>query len=212
MTEFIEIAESLIEGQENRVEELIRMALDEGIDAGDIMSDGLLAGMDVVGERFKQADMFIPEVMLSANAMIAGMDILRPLLFEGGTQGIGKVVLGTVSGDVHKIGKNLVGIMLTGVGFDVIDLGEGVPPEKFVESVIQEKAQLVAMSALLTMTMPFMKDTIDALKEAGLENRIKTLVGGATVTQKFADDIGADGYAPDAVSAAQKAKELLNSS
>ena len=210
MTEFIEIAESLIEGQENRVEELIRMALDEGIDAGDIMSDGLLAGMDVVGERFKQADMFIPEVMLSANAMIAGMDILRPLLFEGGTQGIGKVVLGTVSGDVHKIGKNLVGIMLTGVGFDVIDLGEGVPPEKFVESVIQEKAQLVAMSALLTMTMPFMKDTIDALKEAGLENRIKTLVGGATVTQKFADDIGADGYAPDAVSAAQKAKELLN--
>ena len=212
MTEFIEIAESLIEGQEDKVEELTKMALAEGIDAIDIMNEGLMAGMDVVGERFKQADMFIPEVMLSANAMIAGMDILRPLLFEGGTQGIGKVVLGTVSGDVHKIGKNLVGIMLTGVGFDVIDLGEGVPPEKFVESVIQEKAQLVAMSALLTMTMPFMKDTIDALKEAGLENRIKTLVGGATVTQKFADDIGADGYAPDAVSAAQKAKELLNSS
>ena len=210
MTEFIEIAESLIEGQEDKVEELTKMALAEGIDAIDIMNEGLMAGMDVVGERFKQADMFIPEVMLSANAMIAGMDILRPLLFEGGTQGIGKVVLGTVSGDVHKIGKNLVGIMLTGVGFDVIDLGEGVPPEKFVESVIQEKAQLVAMSALLTMTMPFMKDTIDALKEAGLENRIKTLVGGATVTQKFADDIGADGYAPDAVSAAQKAKELLN--
>lgn len=210
MAELIEIAESLIEGQENRVEELIRMALDEGIDAGDIMSDGLLAGMDVVGKRFKEADMFIPEVMLSANAMIAGMDILKPLLFESSTQGLGKIVLGTVSRDVHKIGKNLVGIMLTGVGFDVIDLGEAVPPERFVESVIQEKAQLVAMSALLTMTMPFMKDTIDALKEAGLENRIKTLVGGATVTQKFADDIGADGYAPDAVSAAQKAKELLN--
>ena len=210
MAELTKLAESLIDGQEDRVAELTKMALDEGIDASEILNEGLVAGMNVVGKRFKEADIFIPEVMLSANAMIAGLDILRPLLFDASVQSLGKVVLGTVSGDVHKIGKNLVGIMLTGAGFDVVDLGEGVPPQKFVEAVIEEKAQLVAMSALLTMTMPFLKDTIDALKEAGLGNQIKTLIGGATVNQKFADDIGADGYAPDAVSAAQKAKELLN--
>ena len=210
MTELIEIAENLIEGQENKVEELVKMALAEGIDASEILNEGLMAGMNIVGERFKEADIFIPEVMLSANAMIAGLNILKPLLYDDSTQSVAKVVLGTVSGDVHKIGKNLVGIMLTGAGFDVIDLGEGVPPQKFVEAVIEEKAQLVAMSALLTMTMPVMKDIIDALKEAGLETQIKTLVGGATVNQKFADEIGADGYAPDAVSAVQKAMELLN--
>jgi 5-methyltetrahydrofolate--homocysteine methyltransferase len=210
MTELIKLAESLIEGKENRVEALTKMALEEGIDASVILNEGLIAGMNVVGERFKEADIFIPEVMLSANAMVVGMNILKPLLSGDSSQSIGKVILGTVSGDVHKIGKNLVGIMLTGAGFEVIDLGEGVPPQKFVEAVMEQKAQLVAMSALLTMTMPFMKNTIDALKEAGLETRIKTLIGGATVNQKFADDIGADGFAPDAVSAAQKAKELLN--
>jgi len=123
---------------------------------------------------------------------------------------MGKVILGTVSGDVHKIGKNLVGIMLTGAGFEVIDLGEGVPPQKFIETVVGEKASLIAMSALLTLTMPVMKETIEELKEAGLENQVKTLVGGATVNQEYADEIGADGYAPDAVSAVQKVKDLLN--
>ncbi len=210
MTKLEEMAESLIEGQEDKVAELTKMALAEGIGATEIMNNGLMAGMNVVGVRFKEADIFIPEVMLAAKAMTAGMEILKPLLVGSDSQSMGKVILGTVSGDVHKIGKNLVGIMLTGAGFEVIDLGEGVPPQKFIETVVGEKASLIAMSALLTLTMPVMKETIEELKEAGLENQVKTLVGGATVNQEYADEIGADGYAPDAVSAVQKAKELLN--
>lgn len=210
MTKLEELAESLIEGQEDKVAELTKMALAEGIGATEIMNNGLMAGMNVVGVRFKEADIFIPEVMLAAKAMTAGMEILKPLLVGSDSQSMGKVILGTVSGDVHKIGKNLVGIMLTGAGFEVIDLGEGVPPQKFIETVVGEKASLIAMSALLTLTMPVMKETIEELKEAGLENQVKTLVGGATVNQEYADEIGADGYAPDAVSAVQKAKELLN--
>ncbi|MBL7177767.1 MAG: corrinoid protein [Desulfobacteraceae bacterium] len=210
MTKLEELAESLIEGQEDKVAELTKMALAEGIGATEIMNNGLMAGMNVVGARFKEADIFIPEVMLAAKAMTAGMEILKPLLVGSDSQSMGKVILGTVSGDVHKIGKNLVGIMLTGAGFEVIDLGEGVPPQKFIETVVGEKASLIAMSALLTLTMPVMKETIEELKEAGLENQVKTLVGGATVNQEYADEIGADGYAPDAVSAVQKAKDLLN--
>jgi 5-methyltetrahydrofolate--homocysteine methyltransferase len=210
MSKLEEMAESLIEGKEDKVAELTKMALDEGIGATEILNKGLITGMNVVGERFKEADIFIPEVMLAAKAMTAGMEILKPLLVGSDSQRMGKVILGTVSGDVHKIGKNLVGIMLTGAGFEVIDLGEGVPPQKFIETVVGEQAPLIAMSALLTLTMPIMKETIDELKEAGLENQVKTLVGGATVNQQFADEIGADGYAPDAVSAVQKAKELLN--
>jgi 5-methyltetrahydrofolate--homocysteine methyltransferase len=210
MTILEEMAESLIEGQEDKVAELTQKALAEGIGATEILNNGLITGMNVVGERFKEADIFIPEVMLAAKAMTAGMEILKPRLVGSESQSLGKVILGTVSGDVHKIGKNLVGIMLTGAGFEVIDLGEGVPPQKFVETVVGEEASLIAMSALLTLTMPVMKETIDELKEAGLENRVKTLIGGATVNQQFADEIGADGYAPDAVSAVQKAKELLN--
>ena len=210
MTKLEEMAESLIEGQEDKVAELTKMALAEGIGAPEILNKGLITGMNVVGARFKEADIFIPEVMLAAKAMTAGMDILKPLLVGSDSQSMGKVILGTVSGDVHKIGKNLVGIMLTGAGFEVFDLGEGVPPQKFIETVVGEQASLIAMSALLTLTMPVMKETIEELKEAGLENQVKTLVGGATVNQEFADEIGADGYAPDAVSAVQKAKELLN--
>jgi len=210
MTKLEEMAESLIEGQEDKVAELTKMALAEGIGATEIMNNGLMAGMNVVGVRFKEADIFIPEVMLAAKAMTAGMEILKPLLVGSDSQSMGKVILGTVSGDVHKIGKNLVGIMLTGAGFEVIDLGEGVPPQKFIETVVGEKASLIAMSALLTLTMPVMKETIEELKEAGLENQVKTLVGGATVNQEYADEIGADGYAPDAVSAVQKVKDLLN--
>jgi 5-methyltetrahydrofolate--homocysteine methyltransferase len=210
MTKLEEMAESLIEGQDDKVAELTKMALAEGIGATEILNKGLVTGMNVVGARFKEADIFIPEVMLAAKAMTAGMEILQPLLVGSDSQSMGKVILGTVSGDVHKIGKNLVGIMLTGAGFEVIDLGEGVPPQKFIETVVGEKASLIAMSALLTLTMPVMKETIEELKEAGLENQVKTLVGGATVNQEYADEIGADGYAPDAVSAVQKAKELLN--
>jgi 5-methyltetrahydrofolate--homocysteine methyltransferase len=210
MTILEEMAESLIEGQEDKVAELTKTALAEGIGSTEILNKGLMAGMNVVGERFKEADIFIPEVMLAAKAMMASMEILKPELAGGDSQSMGKVILGTVSGDVHKIGKNLVGIMLTGAGFEVIDLGEGVPPQKFVEAVVREQASLIAMSALLTLTMPVMKETIEELKEAGLTNQVKTLVGGAVVNQEFADEIGADGFAPDAVSAVQKAKEILN--
>jgi len=210
MTKLEEIAESLIEGQESKVEELIKLALAEGIGVTEILNKGLTAGMDVVGERFKQADIFIPEVLLASKAMEAGMEILKPQLAGTDFKTLGKVVLGTVKGDIHKVGKNLVGIMLTGAGFDVIDLGEGVPPQKFVETAMEKKARLISMSALLTVTMPAMKETIDELKKVGLETEVKTMVGGATVTQKYADEIGADGYAPDAVSAVQKAKELLD--
>lgn len=210
MTRPEEIARSLIEGQESQVEELVQLALAEGVSASEILNKGLVAGMDVVGERFREAEMFIPEVLLAAKAMNAGMNILKPLLADSGFQNIGKIVLGTVKGDIHDIGKNLVGIMLTGAGFEVIDLGINVAPEKFVEAAVESKARLIAMSALLTVTMPAMKDTIDELKKAGLTDNVKTMIGGATVTQQYADEIGADGYASEAASAAVKAKELLN--
>lgn len=153
--------------------------------------------------------MFIPEVLLAAKAMTAAMDILKPLMLSAGVQSTGSIVLGTVKGDIHEIGKNLVGVILSGAGFEVIDLGIDVPPQKFIEAAVREKAQLIGMSALLTVTMPSMKDTIDELKKAGLETEIKTMIGGAVVTQRYADEIGADGYAPDAPSALAKAKELL---
>jgi len=209
MTKLEEIAESLIEGQKDKVKELTRLAVADGISVTEILNKGLIGGMDVVGERFKQADMFIPEVLLAAKAMTAGLDILTPLLLDTDFQPLGTVVLGTVKGDIHEIGKNLVGVMLTGAGFEVIDLGEGVPPQKFIETAVERKAQLIGMSALLTMTMPFMKETIEELKKTGLETQIKTMIGGAPITQKYADEIGADGYARDAPSAVTKAKELL---
>jgi len=209
MNKLKELAQSLIAGQKNRVEELTRLALAEGISATEILNKGLIEGMDVVAERFKQAEMFIPEVLLAASAMTVGMDILMPLLLGTGFQALGKVVLGTVQEDIHEIGKNLVGIMLSGAGFEVIDLGVGIPPQKFIEVAVEKKAQLIGMSALLTVTMPFMKETIEELKKAGLANQVKTIVGGAVVTQRYADEIGADGYAKDAPSAVLKAKELL---
>lgn len=209
MNKLEELAKNLIEGQKDKVEELTRLALDEGVDATEILSKGLIGGMDIVGERFQQAEMFIPEVLRAAKAMHAAMDILTPLLLDTGFQALGKVVLGTVKEDIHEIGKNLVGIMLSGAGFEVIDLGVGVPPQKFIEAAVENKAQLIGMSSLLTLTMPSMKDTIEELKKAGLENQIKTMVGGAVVTQRYADEIEADGYAQDAPSAVVKAKELL---
>jgi 5-methyltetrahydrofolate--homocysteine methyltransferase len=210
MARLEEIAKSLIEGQESKVEELTQSALAEGINVTEILNDGLLSGMDEVGKRFREADMFIPEVLLAAKAMNAGMNILKPLLAGSGFHNLGKIVLGTVRGDVHEIGKNLVGIMLTGAGFEVIDLGPNVAPEKFIETAVEEKVGLIGMSALLTVTMPSMKDTVEELRKAGLENQIKTMIGGAPVTQRYADEIGADGYAEDAPSAVTKAKELLN--
>jgi 5-methyltetrahydrofolate--homocysteine methyltransferase len=209
MTDLSALAENLINGEVNEVKELTQRALDEGIPPGEILDDGLIKGMSVVGERFKNGKFFIPEVLLAAKVMHAGMEILKPELISSGVKPIGKVILGTVKGDLHDIGKNLVAMMLEGAGFDVIDLGIDVPPEKFVGTVKENGAGIVAMSALLTTTMIGMKTTLDALEEAGLRGEVRILIGGAPVTRDYADEIGADGYARDAASAVDRAKELI---
>lgn len=202
------IRENLIKGQAPKVTELTRAALDEGVGVEKVLNEGLIAAMAVVGRRFEREEIYLPEVLFAARAMLAGMDVLEPLLVGAGVEPIAKVALGTVQGDVHSIGKTLVGIMLKGAGFEVIDLGIDVPPEKFVDAA-EEGAALIGMSALTSTTRLAMKTTIEALEAAGLKERIKTMVGGAIVTQAYADQIGADGYASDAVSAVAKAKELL---
>ena len=208
MADLSALAENLINGKAPEVKELTQKALDEGVAPGEVLNDGLIKGMSVVGERFKNNEFYVPEVLIAARAMHAGMDILRPALAASGVQPIGKVLLGTVKGDLHDIGKNLVAMMLEGAGFEVVDLGIDVPPEKFVEAA-KEGGDVMAMSALLTTTMTAMKTTLDALEEAGVKDKIKTMIGGAPVTQNYADEIGADGYARDAASAADKAKELI---
>jgi 5-methyltetrahydrofolate--homocysteine methyltransferase len=195
------------EGNFKEVERLTLEALDEGLPAQDILDGGLIAGMNVVGEQFKKGEIFVPGVLLAARAMKAGMAYLRPVLADTGAKPVGKIVLGTVEGDQHDIGKTVVGMMLEGAGFEVIDLGVDTPSEKFVEAAREEKADIVGMSALLTTTMLHMKRTIEALKSASLT--VKTLVGGAPVTQRFAKEIRADAYAEDAALAVEKAKELL---
>lgn len=203
------IAENVIKGNAPEVERLVREAIDEGVSAADILNQGLVAGMDVVGDKFKKNEFYVPEVLIAARAMKAGMALLRPLLAETGVKPVAKFVIGTVKGDLHDIGKNLVAMMMEGAGFQVVDLGIDVPPEKFVEAIRTESPELVGMSALLTTTMISMKDTIEALEQAGVRDRVKVMIGGAPVTQDYADEIGADGYAPDAASAVDKAKELL---
>jgi len=203
------ITENLKEGQAAKVKELTQAALDEGISPDDVLDNGLIAGMTVVGKLFKENEVFLPEVMMSAKAMDAGMAVLEPLLLKSGKhESKGKVALGTVQGDVHSIGKNLVGIVLKGAGFEVTDLGVNTSTQKFVDAA-QNGAQIIGMSALLTTTMQHMQSVIDALDKAGLKGRVKTMIGGCIVTQEYADSIGADGYAPDAGSAVDKAKELL---
>ena len=209
MADLSALAENLINGKANEVKELTQKALDDGVAPGEILNQGLIKGMNVVGERFKNNEFYVPEVLIAARAMHAGMDILKPKLAESGVEPIGKVLLGTVKGDLHDIGKNLVAMMLEGAGFEVIDLGIDVPPEKFVQAVNEQGGDVIAMSALLTTTMTQMKTTLEALEEAGVKSKVKTLIGGAPVTQNYADEIGADGYARDAASAADKAKELL---
>jgi 5-methyltetrahydrofolate--homocysteine methyltransferase len=203
------ISEELQKGNFKDMPRLIQEALDEGISPSKILSDGLVAGMDVVGEKFRSDEIFMPEVLISARAMQAGMDVLRPKLIETGAKLAGKIVLGTVKGDLHDIGKNLVGMLLEGAGYQVIDLGTDVPTEKFVDAVKSNRPNILGLSALLTTTMPMMKAAIESLIEAGVRDRIKIMVGGAPVTEKFAKDIGADGYAPDAASAVAKARELI---
>ncbi len=204
-----EINRSIMEGGGDRVEELTRQALDQGVEVKTILNEGLIAAMDVVGQCFESGELFIPEMLIAAEAMTRGLNVLRPLFTESGIKPQGTVVIGTVKGDVHDIGKSLASMMMGGAGFKMIDLGVDVAPEQFVKSVKEEGAQLVGMSALLTTTMPSMKATIEALEEAGLQNKVKTLIGGAPVTQEYADKIGADGYAADAAGAVKKAKELV---
>ena len=209
MADLSALAENLIAGKIDEVKKLTQEALDEGVPSSEILDDGLIKGMNVVGERFKNGEFFIPEVLLAAKAMHAAMDILKPSLVSSGVEPIGKVAIGTVKGDLHDIGKNLVAMMLEGAGFEVMDLGISVPPEKFVEAVEKGGASIVAMSALLTTSMIGMEATVKALREAGIRDKVKTMVGGAPVTQSFADRIGADGYARNAASAVDKAKELI---
>lgn len=210
MEELKRIAEKVEKGKQLEVPGEVRKALDKGIPPYDILINGLQAGLGAIGERFKRDECFIPEVLLAARAMHTGIDLLRPLLAQAGTEPSAKIVLGTVKDDLHDIGKNMVGMMLEGSGFRVIDIGINVPTERFVEAIQKEGASLLAMSALLSTTMPYLKTTIDALKEKGIRDKVKVLVGGAPVTEEYAMAAGADGYAPDAARAVDKAKELLN--
>lgn len=207
---FGNLAENLIEGKIEAVVNLTKDALDRGIEAEEVLEKGLLAGMDVVGQRFKASEMFIPEVLRCAKAMNNAMEVLRPLLAESGTANTGTIVIGTVKGDLHDIGKNLVGMMFEGAGFKVIDLGIDVEAQTFIEAVKAHNPGIVGLSALLTTTMPKMAETIDAMKEAGLRDKVKIMIGGAPVTEAFGKEIGADQYASNAAIAVDKGKELLS--
>ena len=202
------IASRLYEGEDEEVAELVQSALDKGLAPSEILQGGLIAGMDQVGRDFKAGELFVPEVLIAARAMHAGMNVLRPLLAESEASSVGKCAIGTVKGDLHDIGKNLVKMMLEGAGFETIDLGTDVSPEAFVTAVRDHRPALVGMSALLTTTMVQMKATIEALEEAGLRSAVKIMIGGAPVTDAYAKQIGADAYAPDAASAVDVARSL----
>ena len=204
------IFQGVIEGDNAGVQQSVNAALAAGVPAGQILTEGLIAGMAEVGRLFEEGEYFVPEMLIAARAMKSAMAILKPLLSAGEVGNAGKVVLGTVKGDLHDIGKNLVGLMLEGAGFQVIDLGSDVSPEKYVEAVKTHAPNLVAMSALLTTTMVNMKSSITALEEAGLRSKVKVIIGGAPVTEAFAAQIGADGYAPDASRAVATAKSLMH--
>jgi len=203
-----EIADNLMKGKANDVKDLVQKALDDGEGPGSILNDGLLAGMSVIGERFKNNEVYVPEVLIAARAMKAGMEVLQPELASAGVEPIGTAVVGTVKGDLHDIGKNLVCMMLEGAGFNVVDIGIDAPPEKFVSAASENSATVVGVSALLTTTMTNMKAVVDAIGASDVAGKTKVMIGGAPVTQAFCDEIGADGYAPDAASAADLAKQL----
>ncbi len=207
MADLQALADALIKGDRNKVVELTKKAIEENVPPKQILEQGLIAGMAVVGKRFKANEVYVPEVLIAARAMKGGMEILQPALVKAGVEPLATVVLGTVKGDLHDIGKNLVGMMLTGGGLKVVDIGTDAPAEKFVEACKTSGAKVCAMSALLTTTMPQMREVVKAIKAAGVT--VKTIIGGAPVTQSFADEIGADGYAPDAASAVDVAKTLL---
>lgn len=209
MADLQSIADNLFKGKAKEVKELTESAVKEGIAVGTILNDGLISGMSVVGAKFKNNEIYVPEVLIAARAMKAGMEVLKPLLAKAGVKPVGTVAIGTVKGDLHDIGKNLVAMMLEGAGFKVIDLGIDAPSEKFIAAVKEQNAQIIAMSALLTTTMINMKSTLTAVEQAGFKKAVKTIIGGAPVTQRYCDEIGADGFAADAASAVDKAKELL---
>lgn len=206
---FQKIASNLYEGENEVVAELVQQALDQGMEPHEILQGGLIAGMDEVGKDFKADILYMPEVLVAARAMHAGMDVLRPLLAESDLAGVGKYLIGTVEGDLHDIGKNLVRMMLEGAGFETLDVGKDVHPETFVAAVREHQPNILGLSALLTTTMPAMKTTIEALEEAGLRDSVKIMVGGAPVTAAFAEEIGADAYAPDAATAVDVARDLV---
>jgi len=203
------IYDAVRDGDATEAAAQVKAALEGGVPAADILHDGCIAAMAEVGELFEQGEMFVPEMLIAARAMQRAMALLKPHLTEEEAASEGKVVVGTVAGDLHDIGKNLVGMMMEGAGFEVVDLGTDISPAAFVDAVREHAPDIIGMSALLTTTMPSMTATMEALTEAGLRDQVKVLVGGAPVTQAFADKVGADGFAPDASSAARKAKELL---
>ena len=209
MVDYGELKDAVISGKAAKVKELTQQALNEGKKAQDVLDQALIPAMDVVGQKFSCAEFYIPEMLIAARAMRGGVALLKPLLAAAGSKARGKVVLGTVKGDLHDIGKNLVGMMLEGTGFEVVDLGADVKPERFVEAIQKESPNFVMMSALLTTTMLAMGETIQALKKAGVRDKVKVAIGGAAVTQRFADEIGADFYSPTATGGVTKAKEIM---
>ena len=203
------LVEAVIKGDENIVESEVNKALNEGNEARDILTKGLIGGMSVVGERFKAGDMFLPEVLMCANAMHKGLNIVKPLLAESDREAMGRIVIGTVAGDIHDIGKRIVGFLLEGGGFEVIDLGVDVPDESFVQAVEEHNPDILGMSALLTTTMPNMGKVIELLNEKRLRDKVKIIVGGASVNEQFAKSIGADSYAPEASSALEWVRKAI---
>ena len=209
MAKYQDLADAIIRGDNIKSKEITHDLVGKSVPAGEILSEGLIAGMDVVGQKFKANEMYIPEVLIAARAMHAAMDVLKPLLTGTEAPKKGTLVIGTVQGDLHDIGKNLVAMMHEGAGFTVVDVGVDVPTEKYVEAAKANKADIVGLSALLTTTMPGMKDTIEALRKDEATRNIKVIVGGAPLTQEYADSIGADGYAPDSSSAVDVSHKLL---
>lgn len=205
-----EIKEAVIDGLQKVVPGKVQAALDAGIDPETILNEAMIKGMSEVGQLFEDGEFFVPEMLVAARAMASGMEILKPRLIQADVKSAGKVIIGTVQGDLHDIGKNLVGMMLEGAAFEVFDLGADVSPEKFVEAVKENGAQIVALSALLTTTMPSMKATIEALETAGLRDKVKVMVGGAPLSDQYAKEIHADGYSPDANRAVALAKSLID--
>ncbi|MEL7567880.1 MAG: corrinoid protein [Dehalobacterium sp.] len=210
MASYDDLAQRVLSGNDGQVKTLTKALIDSGNNPIEIINQGLIAGMNIVGTRFKNGDMFVPEVLMAARAMTEGIALVKPLIAETDMPSAGKVVIGTVKGDLHDIGKNLVGMMMESAGFTVINLGVDISPEKFVEAAKAHKADIIAMSALLTTTMLSMKDAIELFKEEGLRNNVRIIVGGAPISQDFADEIGADGFAPDAASACELCKKLLS--